>query len=359
MKTNLLLASLLALSVSAFASGEKGNGGYSVVCRDTQGTITSAEILDIYEGRILYKRNYPDNSFSVETLLNVAKYKMKEHVAFSAKLEKEIDLANSNMIFIPEGNELESTDDALPVIKKTGCKNEQLANYTDEGELLVSQEIYDRLDNVNKAALILHEAIYSLRRKSRGDETSQTTRRLTAQILATNGDQKVIDRLANDSMYQADAKKLPCGLKGTVAERIESCSYQRPPQGAYYLVTRTSDMKEVYADVERKLLWGDRLPSKMSHFIAAKACTDNDMPEMGYMNQFKWRLPNNEDYFMPQDFLSFILPNQKGPDGAYWFWTSTVKAKFAVVFHGVSGEMGYEYLSDRKVGSVRCITNYK
>lgn len=359
MKKNLLLASLLALSFSALASGEKGNGGYSVVCRDSEGTILSAEILDIYEGKVLYKRKYPDSSYSVDTLLTVAKHKMKEHTSFAAKLEKEIQLVNSNVIFIPEGNILVPTGDALPVIKRIGCQFEQLANYTDEGELLVSQEIYDHLDNVNKAALILHEAIYSLRRKSRGDETSQNTRRLTAQILATNGDQTIIDRLAHESMYQPDAKKLPCGLKGSLEERIESCSYQSRPTANFYLVTRTTDMKEVYADRTKKTLWSDRLPSKMSQFMAEKACEDKDMPEMGYLTQYDWRLPDSQDYSSQHEFVSFVLPNQKGSDGAYWFWTTTVKANFGLVFDGVSGEMGYEYLSGKKLGSVRCIANYK
>ncbi|WPU63496.1 hypothetical protein [Peredibacter starrii] len=361
MKNIFLIAGLLALSLNSFASGEKGNGGYSVVCRDENNFILSAELLDIYEGKTIYKLEYPTagENFAVDTLLTVAKYKMKEHTTFSSKLEKELALVDQNMLFIPLGNELESTDDAFPVIKRRGCKFEQLANYTDEGELIVSQEIYDELDNVNKAAFRLHEAIYSLRRKSRGDETSEATRRLTAHIMAKNGNQKTIDRLTNESMFQPDVKKLPCGLRGTIEERIESCSYQARPVGGMYLVTRTQDMKEVWKDFGSNLLWSDRLPSKMGHFMAEKACQEKDMPEMAYLNQFKWRLPTSAEYFGPQEFLAFVLPNNAGADGAYKFWTSTVKAKFAMVFNGATGEMSYEYLSDRKVESVRCVTKLR
>lgn len=355
MKTNLFVASLLALSFSAFASGEKGNGGYSVVCRDVNGAIKSAEVLDIYEGKILYKKSYPGPEFEVKTLLSIAQVKMKEHYSFSSKLEKEIELANANMVFIPEGHELQPTDDAFPVIKRKGCKFEQLAIYTEDGELLVSQEIYDQLDNVNKAALVLHEAIYSLRRKSRGDETSLATRRLTAQILATNGDQKIIDRLANESMYQPDAKKLPCGLKGTIAERIESCSYQARPVANIFLVTRTSDMKEVYKDNETGLLWSDRLSSKMSHAMAQTACDDKNMPEMGNLNQLSWQLPELKDYDQRSNVLITVLPNFTGPGEEYWFWTKTVRVNFGMVFQGNSGNVGYEFLSGKKKGSVRCI----
>lgn len=359
MKNIFLFAGLLALSLNSFASGEKGNGGYSVVCRDENNFIISAELLDIYEGKTLYKLEYPTDEFAVDTLLTVAKYKMKEHTAFSSKLEKELATVDESMIFIPLGNELESTDDASPVIKKKGCQFEQLANYTDEGELIVSQEIYEQLDNVNKAAFRLHEAIYSLRRKARGDETSQSTRRLTAHILAKNGNKKIIDRLTNESMYQPDAKKLPCGLKGSLEERIESCSYQARPIGSMYLVTRTTDMKEVWKDFSSNLLWSDRLPSKMGQFMAEKACQEKDMPEMAYLNQYKWRLPTSAEYFGPQEFLAYVLPNNVGADGPYKFWTSTVKAKFAMVFNGGSGEMSYEYLGDKKVESVRCVTKLK
>ena len=81
---------ILMMSSLAFA-GDKGNGGYSIVCRDSNNKITTAELLDIYEGRILYKRNYAVDLNSVEDLISLAKSRLGEFAYFTDKLEKEIN----------------------------------------------------------------------------------------------------------------------------------------------------------------------------------------------------------------------------------------------------------------------------
>ena len=57
--TVLLLAS--SVSSSSFAGGMEGGGGKSVVCRNTDGTIRSAEVLDLYEGRTVYGLPYQES----------------------------------------------------------------------------------------------------------------------------------------------------------------------------------------------------------------------------------------------------------------------------------------------------------
>src|SRR3989344_1070603 len=103
MYKNTILAVLVALSFSAIA-GDKGNGGYSVVCRNDDGTIASAELLDIYEGRLIHNLNYTNNSLTVAALLSAAQYKVLTEKSFSDKFIREIRSIHSNLVFIPEGN---------------------------------------------------------------------------------------------------------------------------------------------------------------------------------------------------------------------------------------------------------------
>jgi hypothetical protein len=352
MKQLFSLITLILMSATAFA-GDKGNGGFSVVCRDNAGAITSAEILDIYEGRILYKRTYPTDQKTVPELIKGAIEKLQDYSYFSGKLRKEILSIEKNTVFIPEGNELESTDDAFPPIKKTGCKFEQLANYTNAGEVLISQEIFDKLDNLNKAALILHEAIYSIRRKSVGDTTSQTTRRLVAQLLATNSDEAVIDRSALDSLYRPNNKQ-SCGDTGTLKEKIESCSFVQPEQFNLVLVTRTKELKEVWMDTAKKILWSDRIKENMTFDRALLAC-HGDMAETGFMSEYSWRLPTIEEFDGYGEIVLNVLSGMTGSSGFYWYWTSSFKGRSVKTFGSTEGQVGTNSRTN-SWGSVRCVT---
>ena len=356
MYKNTILAVLVALSFSAIA-GDKGNGGYSVVCRNDDGTIASAELLDIYEGRLIHNLNYTNNSLTVAALLSAAQYKVLTEKSFSDKFIREIRSIHSNLVFIPEGNVLESTEDALPSIKKKDCQFEQLANYTDNGEIIVTQEIYDHLDNLNKAALVVHEAVYAIRRKALGESTSVASRKLTAYLMADKlkyNEQVELDRLITGSLQRPEMNKRPCGLTGPISERIENCSYQEKSKYSLVLVTRTPELEEVYKDLATGLVWSDRLPSKMNLTMADKACRSSDLSQKGHIKG-SWRLPTVEEYGYASERLLPILPGMYGDDENYWFWTSTTRMNFALVYKGAAGERGYEYIKSNKTGSVRCV----
>lgn len=351
-----LIAGIMSFALSSFA-GDKGNGGYSVVCRTEQGQITSAELLDIYEGRVIYKRTYAVNQNSVEDLIDIGRERVAKYAHFLSKLDREIGLINQNLIFIPEGNELESTDDAFPPIKKRGCKFEQLANYQDSGEVLVSQEIYDQLDNVSKAALILHEAIYSFRRKALGEITSVNTRKLVAQMMALVPDENVIDRWVGDSLYRPNNKR-SCGLEGTLNERITSCSYvQAASPWGLILVTRTRDAKEVWLDEANNLLISDRLKVTMD-FEAAKLACSKPQPEMGNFAGLNWRLPVVDEYARMSQAYMQTLPNMSGLNGPHWFWTASARGRSVFIFNGADGTIGSNPFKS-STGSVRCVTSLK
>ncbi len=216
---------LLALTISfhTLASTGGGNGGISVVCRGPEGKITSAELLEIYEGRTLYKKVYDNSLGDMSTMMAMVEDQLGQNPVYLKRYQQELGLIHKNIIFVPKGHKIELTEDALPVISQVGCSLEQLANYTQSGTVLISQEIFDNLDNLNKAALYVHEAVYAVRRQA-GDTTSVRTRKLVKELTALNPDKSMVaseisqtyDQLCplqeylglNKRMFQEDYKNL-------------------------------------------------------------------------------------------------------------------------------------------------------
>lgn len=351
MRATLVGISLLFLATTTFA-GDKGNGGYAVVCRDNGGPIVSAELLDIYEGRILYKRTYTQDKIHPSAIVASVIERVKDYRYFQEKLKKEITLLEKNLIYIPEGNELEPTEDAFPPIKKKGCEFEQVANYTDNGELLVSEEIFERFDSVNRAALIIHEAVYSMRRKSAGDTNSQTTRRLVAQLLSTEPDQAILERWVLDSLHRPN-NKMACGLEGSIEERIEQCSYVDRGSQNFFLVMRTTEKTEYWYDRSTKLIWSDRLPNYHRFADAQRKCQDVER-ELGHIGNLEWRLPTSQEFGIYGESLLNVLPSFSSNTATYWFWTSTPRGRSIQTFSGEDGRLGV-YGQNSK-GSVRCVS---
>lgn len=345
---------VIATSLIAHAGGEKGNGGYSIVCRDDNEIITSAELLDIYEGRMIYRRNYPVQQKSIEEFIKLGRSRLSEnHLYFQGKLDKQLAIVEKSIVLVPEGNILNETEDAFPPIKKKGCKFEQVANFTDGGELIIAQEIFDRLDNLNKAALYLHEAIYLIRRKAVGDTNSQVTRRIVSQLIASNPDLSVIDRWGRDTFYRP-INKQSCGLEGAINDRIDSCSYTMIRNYNYSLVTRTTSGIEVWYDHQKNMLWSDRLAQTMGFDQAISACNKR-VPEMADLKDYPWRLPSLED-FSGGGVLVLALPNMNHLSQVFWFWTATFRGRSFSTFNGMDGSLGVTFFKN-SMGSVRCVAN--
>jgi hypothetical protein len=145
-------------------------------------------------------------------------------------------------------------------------------------------------------------------------------------------------------------QKFPCGLKGSVDERIKDCSYQLTSEKeGFVLVTRSKDFNEVHKEVSTGLLWSDRLPSTMTHYNAERACKA-DLKEVAGISGVTWRLPSIDEYEEAEkNGIRKALPNMN-----YWFWSSSVKRSnsyFAWMFYG---GFGFDYNRLDKV-SVRCV----
>lgn len=222
----LFVLGLMALVTNVMA-GDKGNGGYSVVCRDANKKITSAELLDIFEGRFLNYYGYSNNpSLTEADYVNYALDRMAKHnKRTSEAIQKSIIKIEAVTVFIDQDLVLEPTEDAFPVIGRRDCGFEQLATYINGDQLIVSSEIYSHLSPLNKAALKLHEAIYLNARKV-GEVNSINSRALTSWALALSAEsndriKKFIDKL-DVAATPVDVNRV-CGFSGTLDQRIRNC----------------------------------------------------------------------------------------------------------------------------------------
>jgi hypothetical protein len=148
--------------------------------------------------------------------------------------------------------------------------------------------------------------------------------------------------------------KFPCGLKGSIDERIRDCSYQLTSETeGFVLVTRSKDFKEVHKEISTGLLWSDRLASNMNHWRAEEACKVS--LKVADISGVTWRLPTYDEYEnADKKVIRNTLPNMN-----YLFWTSSrsvMTSRSAWMFDGeYGGAVMGDIFSSRH--SVRCVAN--
>ena len=168
MKMSLILIGALLVSLTAFGN-ERGNGGDVVVCKDTQGKITSSTILDVYEAKEM--RGF-DLDLGSSDLSMIKKWEfLFNRVAtisptFSKSLEAEVALFNQEAKFV-DNIILNDIPDSDHLYIPKDCQILQIAiqrtpEFPNDRRFVISNDLWKLLDNDNKIALILHEVIYKI-----------------------------------------------------------------------------------------------------------------------------------------------------------------------------------------------------
>ena len=118
----------------------------------------------------------------------------------------------------------------------------------------------------------------------------------------------------------ASAFASPCGLEGSIEDRIKSCNLMKE---TFVLVTRTDKGLEVYKDTKTEIIWGDRIISDFNHYGSQRACSD-DLTEAQLLKDLKWRLPTVREFEVAASHgMKTALAHME-----HFFWTSTpVKTK--------------------------------
>lgn len=202
--------SLLSFAGTPKASGGSDvGGGMGVVCKDKQGTITSVELLDLWEARVIFGRRIVSSNdtpeIQIDRALDQLQYAVyKSEVLFDPFSSEQVTGAagirkilkgnvdrflspNSLQIRRLHGARLNKTNDSYEIVRPKECKIEQLVRYIDTnrgGFVMIDQDLVDKMDSTNIAALYLHEVFYAHLRPYEG--SSIRARRTIGYIFAGN-----------------------------------------------------------------------------------------------------------------------------------------------------------------------------
>lgn len=164
-----------------------GNGGDAVVCRDSEDRKT-AELLDYYEARTLRGIiiDMGPADLSVQSKADLALDRIaRVRPEWAARYAHRIQNFYRDAQFL-KGYSLQDIPDSRHLTLPNGCKIEQLViqrpvRPENEALFLVNEDLWDLLDNTNKAGILLHEAIYEEALKM-GAKNSINTRYLNSKI---------------------------------------------------------------------------------------------------------------------------------------------------------------------------------
>lgn len=268
------IALLTSLSFCVFAGPNDGGGGQGIVCRDANRQITRpVELLDLWEAREIYHRkiNYQNDRPVAQRLLEV--FDILEHVAaypykstiynakglgsaekfstvesFRRRLQDSADIflntQETERVARYRGKRLAKTNDAYEDITpdEPGCEVEQIVRYKDHGPngdvlVMVNQDLVERMDATNQAALWAHESLYAILRKF-GEKTSLRVRRAVGYAFS-GGTFTPWESLVSHPYIQCDNINM---MSDTSSTRTRILMVQSAPDIVGYLFVQVNGM---------------------------------------------------------------------------------------------------------------------
>ncbi len=215
-----MLSVTILRPMAAQAGPGLSGGGQGVVCRNLSGRVTSARLLDLAEAEQFFLLKLPTSS-SQKSYIEIAKLfaaqldqavptieptselkTLENGVVVDRSIDVNIGLImdrrdrktpytdrvlqiDREKMLMP-GNDfrIAAVGDSTPRIQPANqsCQLEQIAVYTDGNQQVhIVSSVWNQLDNVNKAALLIHEALYRTLREM-GDSNSDRTRKAVAYL---------------------------------------------------------------------------------------------------------------------------------------------------------------------------------
>jgi hypothetical protein len=179
-----------------------GGGGKGVVCRNSDQSIKSVEVLDLWEARTLRDAIPEVSTGPLAEVVDSALQRLAFAFAISEVKASEWseegklvcsgndcllhDLRKTASQFLFPSKEvrrlrgvrLELTPDSMEQVHPDDCAIEQIVNYQpSRNDVLINQELFEKMDRTNQAALIAHEALYKSLREAGNESNSLRVRR--------------------------------------------------------------------------------------------------------------------------------------------------------------------------------------
>jgi hypothetical protein len=227
---------LIALFHSVgYAGGIGDGGGQGVVCRNDDGSVASAKLLDLVEAQKYFLLKLKDESSSrpyleiadeYAAILDGANFtsfptsQWSSHPSSATSWEWEyeinppflhtkfirsaVDGIDAGKMLIPGDDfKIPAVGDSHPLIVPTakGCGIEQIAIYKDGiNQVHFVGAIWEKLSNIDKAGLLIHEALYRSFREM-GETTSDRARKTIGYLFSGLKFERVLDGLPKKYLF--------------------------------------------------------------------------------------------------------------------------------------------------------------
>ncbi|MNJ91168.1 hypothetical protein D3C87_88150 [compost metagenome] len=199
-----LLVILTLASANAFAAPDRiGNGGGVWMCESPNGDILDLMFMDIFEARREYQLNVPETNENPLYTVQSKKKWIQQFLPYGTALNEHILYVEKNITWIDDI--IVSIPDAANKITPhpSLCKQGkwlpvQLVNFTDDFRILVRRELFDSplMTDVERAAVYLHEGIYSYLRSEFSDKDSVRARAIVGLLMSDLSDAQKVERIA-------------------------------------------------------------------------------------------------------------------------------------------------------------------
>jgi hypothetical protein len=166
-----------------------GNGGQSVICKDSNQKIISSEAFDLFEGRALfdYKVSFLESTPALEVAVQLAQKVDASQGGNRKELETiagKVTYIANNMRLLPPGVGLIPINDSKEFVLPKNCEIIQTINFRENFQIYVDSDVWNILPETSKAALYLHEAIYWQFREDGLEQDSRRTRKAVSYLMS-------------------------------------------------------------------------------------------------------------------------------------------------------------------------------
>ncbi|MDX9731714.1 MAG: hypothetical protein RBT63_08085, partial [Bdellovibrionales bacterium] len=217
-KLTAALTLLFPCLIGSFANAwtYKGNGGYAVVCRNQDGSISKAELLDFYEGRILRGLSVElgEPTASLEQKVEIMLQRLEQVSPFRAQTYRLQFATFFKETRFLKDVQLADIGDAIPIAIPKNCGAEPVVNQREpefplDPRYVIDEEIWDELAQDDRAGLIVHELVYRELKQETSLNTRYITSLLGAREWASVGPQEWLNLAARAGFTYLEENGLP------------------------------------------------------------------------------------------------------------------------------------------------------
>jgi hypothetical protein len=194
---------------TVFASGQGvGNGGNTVVCKDSSGKIKTVTLMDLWEGRnnaspepMAAPLSISTSSAPVSQQIEQAIKRLRLDAPLEAYFRNELAWIQKNLTSVPSNMSLTPVPEIMPILEQDGCDFELVANYFNDDTIMYNPTLRALLDlePTNEAALLVHETLYKMARDLAQAKDSVKVRKLVAYSFADQEDASSIATLVRET----------------------------------------------------------------------------------------------------------------------------------------------------------------